>query len=140
MTDQQHDIDIEAERTAFIIARKGVHYCDCMLEGWLARARLAATRERELEKQIADRHLEQSLKKRERHQRALQLYAKHVLELEHERDTLLEQLQAADRLLRQIHADADAGRLDFVDLEWMVAADDYVLKYSTQQGEHDGHD
>lgn len=46
---------------------------------------------------------------------------------------MAEQLQTADRLLRQIHADADAGRLDFVDLEWMVAADDYVLKYTTQQ-------
>lgn len=31
-------IDVEAERVAFSIAREGVHYCDCMLEGWLARA------------------------------------------------------------------------------------------------------
>lgn len=52
MTDQRPDIDIEAERTAFIIARKGVHYCDCMLEGWLARARIAAERERELQEEI----------------------------------------------------------------------------------------
>ena len=58
MTDQQHDIDIEAERTAFIIARKGAHYCDCMLEGWLARARLAAEREREMQQEIAARDAE----------------------------------------------------------------------------------
>lgn len=45
-------IDVEAERVAFSIAREGVHYCDCMLEGWLARARIAAERERELQEEI----------------------------------------------------------------------------------------
>lgn len=47
-------IDVEAERVAFSIAREGVHYCDCMLEGWLARARLAAERERSLFDLLAD--------------------------------------------------------------------------------------
>lgn len=36
-------------------------------------------------------------------------------------------LREADRLLRQIHADADAGNLDGVDLDWMVEADAYLL-------------
>lgn len=48
MSETSETIDVEAERVAFSIAREGVHYCDCMLEGWLARARLAAEREREM--------------------------------------------------------------------------------------------
>lgn len=49
-------IDVEAERVAFSIAREGVHYCDCMLEGWLARARLAAEREMEMAAEIRQLH------------------------------------------------------------------------------------
>lgn len=48
MSETSETIDVEAERVAFSIAREGVHYCDCMLEGWLARARIAAEREREM--------------------------------------------------------------------------------------------
>lgn len=38
-----------------------------------------------------------------------------------------ERLREADLLVRQIHSDADTGQLDGVDLDWMVAADAYVL-------------